>query len=688
MENAMKSTKFVGFFVSVCILVFCLAFVEVNDEQQMPMIQQAPEDELPTGIDVRGGSRNWTLAMENYFPAATPKGVKARNFLLDLSHGAYFDFTPQQQFSSFISLLQSLGFNVTVASDFANIMNYDVVMSSLPQNYYSAADIVLLINYLNSDKIFILQGEWGDGTPWHNFAVNALLNGLTTGVQVQSSMVYEPIYYYIYNYWILIQNYTNHCLNDNVNTVIHPLPSHLAVNNLASVVYYSTNNAYLDTGGSGPFVISAVPDPAIHPNWKMFILGDTNPFSTYTDYDYINLYDNAQLATNVVFWCDYCMTNNECDDGDYCNGLETCNLTTHGCDAGTPPCADDGLFCNGTEGCDEVNDQCTSSGNPCPDDGLFCNGAEACNEASDQCTAGTNPCPDDGMFCNGSEECSEANDQCVAGTDPCPDDGQFCNGAEGCNEASDQCTAGANPCPDDALFCNGVETCDETGDACVAGTNPCPDDGLWCNGAEDCDEQGDQCIQTSTPCPDDGVFCNGTEGCNEATDQCSPGTDPCPDDSRYCTGEERCDEVKDECFSTGDPCVDDGLFCNGMEECDETTMDCISSGDPCPDDTLWCNGFESCNEDNDECDSTGLSCEDDGLFCNGEETCNETDDECAPGAPPCPEDETCNEETDTCDRGEDDDSDPDPSEDDDDSAPVEDENWPKGQVSGGCCGCD
>ena len=576
----MKNKFFFRLFMLVGVVFFCLAFVQREDEQQQPMVREISEEAIPTGANLQGGSRSWTLPVELFFPATTPKDVKARNFLMDLSHGAYFDTTPQSQFSSFISLLQSLGFNVTVTSDFANIMTYDVVMANLPQSYYSAADVTLLSNYLDADKIFILQGEWGSGTPWHNLAVNALLSSLTTGIQVQSSMVYEPVFYYIYNYWILIQNYTSHCLNDNVSQVIHPLPSHLSVNDIGSVVYYSTANSYLETGGSGPFVIAAVPDPTVHPNWKMFIVGDTNPFSYLGGYDYLNMYDNAQLATNVVFWCEGCADNNDCDDGDFCNGYETCNQTTYECEAGTPPCPDDGLFCNGAEGCDETNDQCTSAGDPCPDDGQWCNGTESCDETNDQCASTGNPCTDDGQFCNGAESCDETNDQCTSAGDPCPDDGQ------------------------------------------------------WCNGTESCDETNDQCA------------------------------------------------------STGNPCADDGQFCNGEETCDETNDQCASAGNPCPDDGQWCNGTESCNETDDQCDSTGLPCEDDGLFCNGEETCDETSDECAPGAPPCEEDETCNEDTDTCDRGEDDDSDPDPSEDDDDAAPSDDEIWPEGQVSGGCCGCN
>jgi hypothetical protein len=89
----------------------------------------------------------------------------------------------------------------------------------------------------------------------------------------------------------------------------------------------------------------------------------------------------------------------------------------------SPPCTDaecdDGLFCNGVESCDEVNDECVSSGAPCPDDGLFCTGTESCDEVNDTCTHSGNPCLDDGRFCTGEEGCNEENDTCLHSGNPC-----------------------------------------------------------------------------------------------------------------------------------------------------------------------------------------------------------------------------------------------------------------------------
>lgn len=161
---------------------------------------------------------------------------------------------------------------------------------------------------------------------------------------------------------------------------------------------------------------------------------------------------------------------------------------------------------------------------------------------------------------------------------------------------------------------------------------------------------------TNAEC-DDGVFCNGAEICN----------------------------AQGSCESPGNPCpLDDGLWCNGTESdvCDEDLQECEHIDPPCEDDGLWCNGEDVCNENTDTCTNSGKPCTDDGQFCNGDETCDEEGDECASSGDPCQADEQCNESTDTCNAVD--------SSDDDSPAPSDDDEelWPEGQVTGGCCGCD
>ncbi len=117
-----------------------------------------------------------------------------------------------------------------------------------------------------------------------------------------------------------------------------------------------------------------------------------------------------------------CRSAAECDDGLFCNGIESCVNRT--CQPGTGPCVDDGIFCNGEESCNEANDVCEHTGNPCP-------ATVTCDEERDVCTDCTEDAPcDDGLFCNGVETC--VGGDCQDGTDPCPE------GVE-CDEETDTC---------------------------------------------------------------------------------------------------------------------------------------------------------------------------------------------------------------------------------------------------------
>ncbi len=489
---------------------------------------------------------------EAYFPAAESfDEAKAGNVLFDLSH---YSYSAASYYSLFISMLQSEGFNVTIASDLANMMNYDVVIIRNPSFGFSASEVTLITNYLNAGNILIMMGEfWYSGTPYNNAYINNLMDDLGAGINIVNEKIIEPVNYYTHNFWIRILDFSDHCLNEGVSEVIHAATSYITVDNPDSALYRSSAQSYQSYSpyANGPFVISAIPNPSTRPTWKLVLTGDTNLFSVSSSYNFYSMYDNAQAAYNQVYWCS-CDGNDDCDDGLYCNGEETCNLGSGECEAGTAPCPDDGLWCNGAEGCDEAGDQCTTTGDPCPDDGLFCTGTEDCDEAGDQCTSTGDPCGDDGLWCNGAESCDEAGDQCATTGNPCRDDVLFCNGTEGCDEAADQCTNSGDPCPDDNLFCNGAESCDEDEDQCATTGNPCPDDGLYCNGAETCDEDGDQCETGDTPCMEDDLFCNGQESCNEEDDTCQSSGDPCAQ-------QEECNEDNDSCDSRSDDDDDPGL---------------------------------------------------------------------------------------------------------------------------------
>ena len=348
----------------------------------------------------------------------------------------------------------------------------------------------------------------------------------------------------------------------------------------------------------------------------------------------------------------------DCNNGLFCDGAETC--VAGSCQAGTDPC-DDGVGCT-DDTCDEGTDTCDNlpDDGAC-DDGQWCNGAETCDPVND-CQAGTAPDCNDGVGCT-ADSCNETTDACDnLPDDGACDDGQWCNGAETCDPVSD-CQAGTAPDCGDGVGCT-VDTCNEATDACDhAPDDGACDDGLFCTGTETCDpladcqpgggdpctpplvcdEAGDTCVGClGDPDCDDGQWCNGAETC--VSGACQAGTAPDCGDGVGCTVD-ACNEATDSCDHTPDDgACDDGLFCTGTETCDPVS-DCQAGIDPCPDDGLFCNGAESCDEGTDQCVSAGNPCVD-GNDCT-DDLCNEVDDLCenpclATGsADPCCEDPAC-----------------------------------------------
>ena len=144
--------------------------------------------------------------------------------------------------------------------------------------------------------------------------------------------------------------------------------------------------------------------------------------------------------------CTYsCGENADCDDGNPCNGEETCGESSHRCAAGLPP--------EGVTACtqdDEDESPGVCRGSECVPEGCgdeIVDDAEECDDGNDESGDG---CETDCTFtCVENEDC---------------DDGNVCTGAETC--VDHVCVAGeavvcaddGNPCTDDT-FCDPVDEC-------------------------------------------------------------------------------------------------------------------------------------------------------------------------------------------------------------------------------------
>ena len=122
--------------------------------------------------------------------------------------------------------------------------------------------------------------------------------------------------------------------------------------------------------------------------------------------------DDAVFCTNdscneATQSCDHDPDHVACDNGSFCDGTEICDAALD-CQLGTPVDCADGIACTIDE-CNEATAACDHTpDNVACDDGLFCNGVESCNAATG-CAAGTNPCPP-------GNTCNESTDTCTPPT--------------------------------------------------------------------------------------------------------------------------------------------------------------------------------------------------------------------------------------------------------------------------------
>jgi cysteine-rich repeat protein len=138
-----------------------------------------------------------------------------------------------------------------------------------------------------------------------------------------------------------------------------------------------------------------------------------------------------------------CVANSDCDDANECNGVETCLVTAHECQAGTAL----------TPGA-----ACTSAAGTAGE----CNAAGVCGPAGcGNGVVGTGEACDDGNTTAGDGCDNDCTYSCVANAD-C-DDADVCNGTESCTLASHTCALGT------ALACADGNACQTSSCDPVAG---------------------------------------------------------------------------------------------------------------------------------------------------------------------------------------------------------------------------
>ena len=179
--------------------------------------------------------------------------------------------------------------------------------------------------------------------------------------------------------------------------------------------------------------------------------------------------DSCSVMTDA---CVQATNNGYCDDGAWCNGAETCDATLD-CQVGIPENCDDGVGCT-ADSCNEGTDSCDYAANDAAcDDGQWCNGAEYCDVAMD-CQPGTSVVCNDGQACT-TDSCNEGSDTCdyTVASGFCGD-GCCESGEDSCNCAAD---CGPSTCGDGVCCASaGEDTCScgsdcgsVCGDGCCSG---------------------------------------------------------------------------------------------------------------------------------------------------------------------------------------------------------------------------
>jgi hypothetical protein len=233
-----------------------------------------------------------------------------------------------------------------------------------------------------------------------------------------------------------------------------------------------------------------------------------------------------------------CDSDDDCQDGAYCNGPESCDVAAGKC---LPSAA--GVDCTGIDLIPCTNDVCDETAKGC----VSVPQIDTC-VTSDLCKVAP--------VCDPSAGCVFQDRDCDDGV-PCTTD--TCDPVTGCVHAPD-----STACVQNGTICDGIQVCDAAvGCVTIDVVSSC-DDGVDCTD-DTCDPvKGCVHVLNHLAC-DDGFYCNGTETCvgkvGGDTRGCTAGTPvPCAADPWSCTLD-RCNETLKACESVPDDALCPSGFC-------------------------------------------------------------------------------------------------------------------------------
>ncbi len=305
--------------------------------------------------------------------------------------------------------------------------------------------------------------------------------------------------------------------------------------------------------------------------------------------------------------------NSLCTDGLFCNGVEVC-AGAQGCQPGIPVTCSDSISCT-EDSCNEATDSCNHAANNTKcNDGAYCNGIETCN-AQNGCIAGTNTdcsannitqiatCnnnPDNNPFTWDSRAaftstCNEATDSCNTGnntinyTCSVSSCGAQCDATHGCLDTKCNSVCHGNDWweyTNVSNTCLGNCTC--TQNQCILSISSNDSRCTQCQTDNDCNNLDTPCADgvcanyqcqqqfkpSSTLCRASAGVCDLAESCTGFSANCpadSKSTAQCRASSGECDLAEICDGIGNNC--PADAKSPSGTQCGQARPCPDQCQD-------------------------------------------------------------------------------------------------------------------